>query len=157
MAVVQSGNVTPGHLVKFAADNVIKDGGPSPYSQRVLASLLNADFNTTADQAIALDPSLNYFQLTGIVVAGASVSLSVAAGGFYPQASKGGTTIVASGQVYSALTTNTLLMQPTLSSYAQQQYFSRSQLPDWAVYLSLTTPQGGAALANVYLLGIELG
>lgn len=154
--IQQSGNVTPGHGAKWVTDQVIGDAGPNPYAQRVLASLLQANFGSTADQPLQLTPTLNAFQLTGIVVTNASGSLDVATGGFYPQVSKGGTAIVAAGQVYSALTSGLLLMNATLTAYANTQRFSRSQLPDWAIYLSLTTAQGFPLTADVYALGIEL-
>lgn len=156
--VLQGGNVTPGHSVQWLTDGVIADAGPNPYSQRVLASLLNADFNNANnDQPILLPSLLNAFQLTGIIVANASVSLSVAVGGFYPQVSQGGSAIVAAGQTYSALTSSALLLNATLTAYAQAQYFTRTQLTNWAIYLNLTTPQGSVATANVYLLGVQLG
>ena len=154
--VLQSGNVTPGHGAQWITDGVIGDAGPNPYSQRVLASLLDANFNTTADQPILLPTTLQGFQLTGIIVGNASVNMTAAAGGFYPQKAKAGSAIVAAGQVYSALTVSTLLLNATLTAYANAQLFSRVQLLDWAIYLALTTPQGVAATANVYLLGIEL-
>jgi hypothetical protein len=157
MSVLQSGNVTPGHGVKWVSDNVIGDNGANPYSQRVLATLLSANFNTTTDQPIVLPPALNYFQLTGIIVAGASLSLTTAIGGFYPQAAQAGSALVNGSQTYSALTTSLLLTSLTLTAYAQAQRFSRNQLPDWAIYFSLTTPQGVEAFADIYLLGIELG
>lgn len=157
MAVLQSGNITPGHGAAWVSNGVIGDAGANPYSQRVLASFLNADFNSTGDQPIVLPSTLQAFQLTGILITNATVSLSVAVGGFYPEASQGGTPIVAASQVYTTLTASTLLMNATLSAYAQAQRFSRTQLVDWSVYFSLTTPQGSVAYADIYLLGIELG
>lgn len=136
----------------------MQDGGAVPYSQRVLATLLNASFNAAlVDQPILLPATLNYFQLTGILIAGASESLTAAAGGFYPQANQAGSPIVAAAQTYSALTSSLLLMNATLTAYGQAQYFSRAQITNWAIYFNLTTAQGSAATANIYLLGIELG
>lgn len=155
--VLQSGNVTPGHLAKWVTDGVVADNGPNPYSQRVLASFLGADFNTTTDTPILLPTTLQAFQLTGILVTNASVSLTAAQGGFYPQAFKAGMAVVANTQAYSFLTDSQLLLNATLTSYAQQQRFSRTQFIDWAIYLSLTTAQGIAATADIYILGIELG
>ena len=154
--VLQSGNVTPGHGAKWVTDGVIADAGANPYSQRVLATLLNANFNDTGDQPILLPTTLQAFQLTGILVTNASLSLTTAAGGFYPAASKGGTPLVANTQVYSALTTSLLLMNPTLTSYAQTNRFSRTQLADWAIYFALTIAQGADCTADIYLLGNEL-
>ncbi len=156
MTVLQSGSVTPGHGAKWVTDNVLGDAGSNPYSQRVLASLLNANFNDTGDQPILLPATLQAFQLTGIIVTNASVSLTTAAGGFYPRASKAGTALVANTQVYSALTTALLLMNLTLTSYAQTNRFSRAQLPDWTIYFALTAAQGVNCTADIYIVGNEL-
>ena len=164
-AVQQSGNVTPGHLAVWTTGGVIQDGGSFLASQKVLAAFFNANFNTIADQPLILPSAITAFQLTGIIVTNASVSLTTAAGGFYPAASKGGTAIVSSAQVYSALTSANLLMQPTLSSFAQSARFSSANLGlslvangqnGLTVYLSLTTAQGSSATADVYLVGIDL-
>lgn len=157
MGVLQSGSVTPGHAAKWTTDGVLQDGGANPYSQRVLASLPQADFNTSTDQALLLPTTLSAFQLTGILIANASVPLTVAVGGFYPAISKAGSPLVANTQIYSFLTASTLLLNATLTAYAQQQYFTRAQLADWAIYLSLTAAQGAGATAGVYIIGIELG
>ena len=156
MAIEQSGNIVPGHVAIWNSPNVIKDGGPLAASQKVIARLLNADFNADSDQPIVLPAAIQAFQLTGIIITGATASLSVAVGGFYTEADKAGDEIVADTQVYSALTTYDLLMQATLASFAQTARFSRRNLTDWSIYFSLTTPQGGAALADIYLIGIDL-
>lgn len=156
MGVQQSGRVTPGHAVIWTTDNVIRDGGVLPSAQRVLASFPNADFNDTGDQPIILPPAINAFQLTGIIITNTTLSLSAAVGGFYPEADKEGTPLVADTQVYSTLTTAEKLMQATLASFGSGTRFSRSNLPDWAIYFALTTPQGAAANADIYLIGIDL-
>lgn len=155
--VQQSGNVTPGHQVRWATNGVVEDGGANPYSQRAIASLLNVSFNTTSDQPILLPSTLNRFQLTGILIANPSGSLNGAVGGFYPEAEKAGSALVAAGQAYSTLSGQNLLMNATLTAYAQAQMFSRFQLVDWTVYFSLTTALGADATADIYVLGIELG
>ena len=155
--VQQSGTITPGHLATWDTSGIIGDGGAKAYYNQVLGSLSQADFNSTADQAIALPSTLNYFQLTSIIVAGASLSLDTAAGGFYPAASKAGSALVASSQAYSSLTGSTLLLACTLTSAAQTAYYSRSQLADWAIYFSLTTAQGATATASIFVTGIPLG
>lgn len=157
MSVQQSGNVTRGHIATWTTDGVIGDGGTIPAaSERVLASLLNADFNTTADQELALPSTLQSFMITRIVVTNSPTNLTAAVGGFYTEAAKTGQQIVADTQVYSTLTGTLLLLSATLSSYTQTHQFTRTNLPDWIVYLSLTTPQGDTAPASVYLIGIEL-
>jgi hypothetical protein len=110
-------------------------------------TLLKANMNSTADQAIPISfPSVNY-EIEGIQISAASVSLTTAAGGFYPAASKGGTAIVASSQAYSTLTAAAVnsagsVMSATLNN-ATALYNLRT------IYFSLTTAQGAAATANI--------
>jgi hypothetical protein len=166
-SVLQNGYVTPGHYATWVTDGVLQDGGPVPASYAVLGSIFGANFGTTADQPILIPPAITAFQLTGIIVTNASTSLTQAEGGFYPAASKGGTAIVASSQVYSALTSPNLLMQPTISAFGQAARFSSANLPQLlnsngqyclAIYLSLSTAQStlGTVTADVYLLGVDL-
>lgn len=158
--VLQSGSVTPGHLAAWTTDGVIQDGGPAGASQKVLASLRGANFNVTSDQPILLPQSLVAFTLTGIIVTNASVSLTTAAGGFYPQSLQGGSALVSAATVYSSLTAPASLASLTLSSYALTTRLSSAVLGNinglLAIWLSLTTPQGAPATADVYLTGLDL-
>lgn len=154
--VQQSGSITPGHSAVWVTDGVIKDGGPISTQQRVLASLASANFNSTGDQSLILPSSITAFQLTGILITNATLSLTTAAGGFYPLVGQAGTAIVASGQVYSSLTSASKLLSATLVAAVATTRYSIANLPDWKIYLSLTTPQGAAAAADIYILGIDL-
>jgi hypothetical protein len=154
--VQQSGNITIGHLVKWAAPGVIADAGPLGAAQRVLAYLQGADFNSIQDQPLNIPNTITAFQLTGIVVANATESITTAVGGFYPQLSKAGSPIVAAGQAYSALTGASLLMSPTLTAFALSARFSSALLPTSQIVFSLTTPQGTPCYADIYLIGIDL-
>lgn len=165
MTVQQSGQVTHGHFASWVTDGVIQDGGPVTAAQKVLAAFFNANFNTTSDQPLLVNPAITAFQLTGIVVTNASISLSAAVGGFYTAAAKGGSQIVANTQVYSSLTTANLLLQATLTAFANTARFSSNNLSllpninnlqSLAVYLALTTPQSAPATADVYLIGMDL-
>lgn len=157
---VQSGNVTPFHVAQWLADGVIGDGGPITPGQNVIASLRGANFNTTNDQPIIIPQRFVAFRLNSIIVTNATVSLTTAAGGLYPAASKGGTPIVAAAQVYSALTTAASLMTATLASFGSNTRFSAGNLGAinglLAIWLSLTAGQGVAATADVYLIGTDL-
>lgn len=111
--------------------------------------LLNANFNSTADQPIVITAPTALYDIDSIEVSSASVSLTTAAGGVYPAASKGGTAIVGSGQAYSTLTAaaanaagSTLLL--TLASGINTTAYNLGTL-----YFSLTTAQGAAATANI--------
>ena len=156
MSVLQSGNVTPGHIATWTTNGIIQDGGVLGASQKVLAFLGSADFNDTNDQPLLLPSTMTAFMLTGIIVTNSAISLSAAVGGFYPSASKAGTALVASSQVYSSLTAATKLLSCTLAAAVATTRYSRTNLADWAIYLSLTTGQGQASTADVYVIGIDL-
>ena len=155
--IVQSGNVTPGHLAAWVAPGTLADGGPPlGQSETVLAQLLGANFNTTDDQAITLPDTITKFCLTRIIATNASLSLTTAVGGFYPTVSKGGTSLVANTQVYSGLTAAASLLNPTLTSFANTTAFTASNLTNFSIYFALTTGQGAAATADIYLFGLIL-
>ncbi len=156
MGVEQSGNITRNHLVKWVSNGVIGDAGPQVAGQRILGFLQQADFNSSNDQPIVVQSPVQVFQLTGIIIANASRSITTAAGGFYTAASKGGSAIVAAGQVYSALTGANLLMQATLTAFANSARFSSALLTANQIFFSLTTPQGVACNADIYAIGVDL-
>lgn len=157
MSIVQSGNVTPGNIALWVTDGTLRDGGPplGP-SETKLAQLLGANFNSTNDQAIPIPSTIAKFQLTRIIVTNASLSLTTATGGFYPQPSKGGSALVAAGQVYSTLTGTTLLLNPTLTSYANTHALDSTLLTSFSIYFALSVAQGAACTADIYLMGLVL-
>ena len=118
---------------------------------RVVGKLLGANMNITTDQVITLAPQADKFIVTNIIATNASISLTTAAGGIYTAVAKGGSAIVAAGQVYSALTAATKFVALTLAGTALTDvYDAATQLSFW---LSLTTPQGAAATADIYIYG----
>ncbi len=116
----------------------------------LLGKLASANMNTTADQAItiALPTGTTKYVVKDVIVANASTSLTLAVGGIYTAASKGGNALVANTQVYSGVTGSTKLVSATLAAVAGTDIVTASTL-----YLSLTTAQGGAATADVYIFG----
>lgn len=119
--------------------------------------LYGANMNSTADQAIPISvPSATYL-VDKIILSNPSVSLTTAAGGVYSAASKGGVAIVASGQAYSALTTNAAnttgnALALTIATAGNTTAFggpSQGANAITTIYLSLTTGQGAAATADV--------
>jgi hypothetical protein len=118
---------------------------PSHY--RILGRRIGANFNSTADQSIVIACPKYYIQ--GIYVTNASLSLTTAAGGFYTSAAKAGTAVVNSAQVYSALTTAASIVGLTIAS-------NTITLTAAQIYFSLTTPQGAAATADIFVLGWNL-
>lgn len=114
----------------------------------LIGRLQGANMNATSDQQIPLFAT-KAFRITKIVVTNATVSLTTAAGGVYPAASKGGTAIVAAGQVYTGLTGPTLALNLTIVTAPGNTYYPSTQ----PVFLALTTPQGAAATADVMVYG----
>jgi len=112
----------------------------------LLGSLKGANFNVTTDQPISM--LAGKYVIRRIVVTNASISLTTAAGGFYTAAAKGGTAIVAAAQIYTALTTAGKYLDLTLEAVVATDNFTTNP-----VYLSLTTGQGAAATADVYVYG----
>jgi len=158
MAVLQSNSVTPGHIATWATDGVIQDGGPIPTN--VLASLRGANFNITGDQPILIPATVSAFSIAKIIITNASVNLTTAVGGFYPQSAQGGTPIVAASQTYTALTTINGLMLATLAAYGSSTRFSSNILGSiggqLALYFNLTTAQGVSAVADIFVIGDNL-
>lgn len=117
--------------------------------ETLLGSIIGANFNVTTDQGVNLQRiGSQKYLITRILVTNASISLTTAAGGFYTDTAKGGVTIVAASQAYSALTAATTVLNTTLA--VNRTYTTTP------VYLSLTTAQGAAATADVYIFGIIL-
>jgi hypothetical protein len=117
--------------------------------EQIIGTKIGANFNVTTDQAIPITRiGSQKYLITKIVVTNASISLTTAAGGVYQTTSKGGTAIVASSQAYSALSATTTALNLTLA-------INRTYTLD-NIYLSLTTAQGAAATADVYVFGVIL-
>ena len=159
-SVQQSGFITPGHVALFATNGVIEDGGALPAAARVLIKTTGVNFNTINDQPMAVPQRVTAFAIAGILVTNASISLTAAAGGFYPQAAKGGVPIVPATQTFTMLTNSSLILWMTLSSFGQNTRFSSANLNSIAGYLniwfSLSTPQGAPTSADVYVMGWDL-
>lgn len=119
---------------------------------KVLGKLIGANMNVTTDQAIELTAAC---VVTDIIVTNASVSLTTAAGGIYSAISKGGTAIIAAAQAYSALTAATIAIKLS-STPSWMRIATGSNATPLSIWLSLTTGQGTAATADVYVLGIDL-
>lgn len=124
---------------------------PQQFGGILLGSLIAANFNSTADQQITIFSNPSKYIIRRIVVTNASASLTTAAGGIYTAVSKGGTAVVASSQVYTTLTGSTLFLDLTLSVSGSANITVKSSIPN--LYLSLTTAQGTAATADVYVYG----
>lgn len=113
-----------------------------PLETRCVGRLISGNFNSTADQAINI--SAKKYVIRRVVVTNASTSLTLSVGGLYDAASKGGTTLVANTQVYSALTASTKVLDLTLNALTDVSTVA-------TLYLSLTVAQGGAGTADVFI------
>lgn len=109
---------------------------------------LDADMNTLADQAFVQAFQFTQYIITQLIVTLARTSLSMAVGGIYTGPAKSGVHVVDNTQVYSALVApnDVLILEPTV---AGTKLMTALQL-----FLSLTTPQGIAARAGIYLMGV---
>lgn len=145
------GGITPAAITGTVVTGATRLVGPLRSGQRLLGKLTGANLNTTADQAIAVLDSTKYL-VTSIVVTNVSTSLTLAAGGVYTAASKGGTPIVAATQVYSALTGTPTQLLPLTIAAAGLVLAATAQ----TLYFSLTTGQGSAATGDVYVFGLDI-
>jgi hypothetical protein len=128
----------------------------------VLGLLVGANFNAAAtDQAIPIDfltagsanqlsaSAANKYIITEIRVVNPSVSLTTAQGGFYTAVSGGGTIIGATTTAYTGATSATTCQRLTGLTNMDNTVFTAATL-----YLRLTTAQGAAATADVYIIGM---
>lgn len=120
------------------------------FKANLLGKLIGANMNITTDNIIPIVGSAKY-AITSIVLSDASISLTTAAGGIYTAASKGGTAVVAAAQAYSAATAATKIVSLTIAAAGSADYFTGSSL-----FLNLTTAQGAAATANIWVFGHSL-
>lgn len=120
-------------------------------AQRVLCSIRTANFNTTSDQTCTIAAAVTAWTPTAIWCTNASTSLTTAAGGWYPAASKAGTPLVAAVQAYTALSASTIVLPLTLAANIATTRYTIN-----TVFLSLTLGNGGAATADCYLVGVDL-
>lgn len=122
----------------------------NPNPTDLIGRLIGANFNATTDQLVTnLNNSVKY-RVRRITVCNTSVAgMPTAAGGIYTASSKaaGQGVLVAAGQVYTGLTNAATALDLTMA------------LPNLilnagtSLYLSLTTPRGSAATADVYVYG----
>ncbi len=115
-------------------------------NSKLLGKLIGANMNVTTDQLIKIY-SKEYIPRK-IVVKNVSANLTLAAGGIYTSDAKGGSAIVAFTQVYSVLTGATKFLDLTLASIALTDILTNPFL-----YFSLTTGQGSASTADIYVFG----
>lgn len=112
----------------------------------LISVLRAADMNTTADQVINLSPKR--YIVRRVIITNASTSLTTAVGGIYTGTGKTGVALVPAGQSYAALTGSNKFIDATLHASTSTDHYVVTTL-----YLSLTTPQGVPATADIYIYG----
>jgi len=122
-----------------------------------VAMLRGANMNVTTDQTMTmLITASDSYIPTAAIAENCSVSLTTAAGSIYSAAAKGGSVIMGSGaaQAFSGCTGTGLTDQLIAATAAQGNLHLPFSTPP---ILSLTTAQGAAATADVYLYGYVVG
>lgn len=124
---------------------------PDPDSFRILYRLIGANMNTTADQAFEKLHDYAAYTLQFIRINNASVNMNTAVGGIYTGANKTGITLVANTQTFTTLTTPAKGQAMSLIAADATGVLTADPI------LSLTTPQGVAATADIAILGWKAG
>jgi len=110
--------------------------------------LIGADFNSTADQAIPIVSPTTRYAIFRHYVINPSTSLTVAKGSLYIDPAKGGPIINATTTAFTTAQTAALDAANNAAGIA----VSNNVVTDNStIYLSLTTPQGAPATADVYV------
>lgn len=123
-----------------------------------IEACITADMNSTADQAIVvpLPAGKTRMRVQAILASNPSKSFaaSIAAGGIYTAAAKGGTAIVAAATTYTGLTTSTANTTGSLSSLTvvnvNTAFYQAAAAETF--YLSLTTADGTAGTIDFCVL-----
>lgn len=120
-----------------------------PSGAAPIGTLKTANMNSTADQAIPV--SVAKYLVTKITATNCSGTLAggLAAGGVYSATAKGGSAIVAAGQVYTTLTATTVTLALTLA-------ITTTSFNVNTLYFSLTTANGSAITCDIYVYGDAL-
>ncbi|MES3022744.1 MAG: hypothetical protein V4857_14285 [Pseudomonadota bacterium] len=136
---------------QFGVSNVL--GGGVPIGQGAggfvkLFELRAANLDITTDQVFTRVGSFTRYRVTQIEAISKSGAATLAAGGIYSEAAKGGTAIVAAAQAWSALSTLDRVLGLTLVALPS----ALQATP----FLSLTVAAGVAGTADVLVFGVIL-
>jgi hypothetical protein len=136
---------------QFGSGGAVTVNNTAAGATRVLCSIRAANFNITTDQACTIPAGVTAWVPTSIIATNCSGTFTLAAGGVYPATSKGGTALVAVGQVYTALTGVSVVLGLTLAAN-----IATTRQTINTVYLSLTTGAGSATTCDFYVIGNDL-
>lgn len=148
-AVVVPNPTTTTATTQAATAKWVADRG----SPVLIGTLIGANLNTTADQAITLDlrgntrwfGTGNSTAIGSIILTNASGTVTTAVGGLYTAAAKGGTALVPNTQAWSTAATTGLVRTAWSTTPASTVWTVT------AIYLSLTTPEGSAKTGDIYI------
>lgn len=152
-AVEQSGSITPGHLAQWVAQGVIEDAGPNPFTS-VFGMYSSGGYtvnfnvaNTDTPIYINLPTGYTRYRVHGVVISGASASLTSATCGVFTATGGGGVQVVAANTAItvSAITNDTNNNMQNLT-IANQNTIAFS---DTILYFRVETAQGSAATGSV--------
>jgi hypothetical protein len=150
--VLQTGQVTPGHLCAWVTDGVIGDSGvtfTNTYGMFSIA-ITAINFNlANNDNAIPINLPVGYtrYRIHQILLSGATASLTTATCGVFTEEGAAGVPVVTSG---TAITVS----QFTTDTNGNMQSFSINDqntmaLSDTVLYFRTQVAQGSAAFGNV--------
>lgn len=153
--LIQSGQVTPGHLGAFITDGVLGDAGVTlvnTYAE-FASTVLEVNFNSSnTDNPVPINLPIGYtrYRVVQILISGANASLSTATCSVWTQQGGSGIAVVTNG---TAIT----VTQTGIDTVNNMQSFSINNqntmaLSDTTLYFRVQNPQGGAALANITII-----
>lgn len=150
--VLQSGIVTPGHLVAWTTDGIIQDAGVTfantygVFSSAILGVNFNAPNTDNAIQ-IALPSGYTRYRVDAVMLSGANATLTTATCGLFTSTGGSGATIVTGG---TAITVS----QTGVDAVNNLQFFTLQNqntiaYSDTVLYFRVFGAQGSAATGNV--------
>ena len=150
--VLQSGNVTPGHLASWTTDGVIQDAGVTFLNTYGMFSYTKQQINfnsANTDNPLLINLPAGYtrYRIHSIFISNASQTLTTATCGVFTQAGGLGTAIVTSG---SAITVSQSA-EDTINNLQSLAINNQStmSLIDTTLYFRVQTAQGAAATGTV--------
>lgn len=118
--------------------------------------LHSANFNSVADQAITITSPTPNYRINSIFFTNASTSMTTAAGGMYTAAAKGGAVVIPATTVYTTLNGSAINSAGSAFGAGLNAANTNTAYNVSTLFLSLTTAQGAAATADVYVYIVPL-
>jgi hypothetical protein len=149
--ILQSGNVTPGHLASFVTDGVLQDSGVALTNLygALVSVIQNVNFNVIADSLIPIGLPFGYsrYRILQITISGATGILTTATCGVFTAPGASGVTVVAAN---TAVTINNALIDTNNNMQSLTiQNQNTLALSDPALYFRVQNAQGTLQTANV--------